>query len=71
MPKFYNSTGKQTENLETRRMTISSLQSVGCRKGIPEAARFIASCVQEASASGQVAAWIAQYGVEGKLTPAT
>ena len=47
------------------------MQSVGCRKGIPEAARFIASCVQEASASGQVAAWIVQYGVEGKLTPAT
>jgi len=43
-------------------------QCVGCRRGLPEAARFIEETVSEAKSSGMVDTWIRDFGVEGKLS---
>ena len=43
-------------------------QSVGCRKRLPEAARFIEEAVMEARTSGMVDTWIREFGVQGKLS---
>jgi len=43
-------------------------QSVGCKKGAPEAAHFIEECVQEVVNDGTVDGWIEKFGVVGKLS---
>ena len=42
-------------------------QSIGCRRGRPAAAAWLAGFVRHAIASGLVAALIAEHGVEGRL----
>ena len=43
-------------------------QSVGSKKGQPEAAEFLDHIVSEAIQQGLVDQWIKSFGVEGKLT---
>ena len=45
-------------------------QSVGCRRDIPEAAKFLHDFVEDAKASGLISSLIEKYGVQGKLATA-
>jgi len=45
-------------------------QSVGCKRGLLEAAEFLHQFVEESKASGLICSLIEKYGVEGKLSTA-
>jgi len=45
-------------------------QSVGCKRGLPEAAVFIHQFVEDAKQSGLITSLIEKYGVQGKLAAA-
>ena len=63
---------EETSRLEGSRILAGSFtvigQSVGSKKGQPEAAEFIDKIVSEAIEEGLVDHWIKSFGVEGKLT---
>ena len=63
---------EDTERLEGSRILPGSFtvigQSVGCKRGQPEAAEFLDQIVSEAIQQGLVKHWITSFGVEGKLT---
>ena len=63
---------EDTERLEGSRILPGSFtvigQSVGCKRGQPEAAEFLDQIVSEAIEKGLVNHWIKSFGVEGKLT---
>ena len=63
---------EDTKRLEGSRILPGSFtvigQSVGSKKGQPEAAEFIDQIVTEAIEQGLVDHWIKSFGVEGKLT---
>ena len=46
-------------------------QSIGCKPGLEHAATYLKHFVDQAKASGQVAALIDHYGVTGKLSVAS
>lgn len=45
-------------------------QSVGCKRGLPEAAEFLHQFVEDSKKSGLIASLIEKYGVDGNLAPA-
>merc|ERR1711936_18030 len=45
-------------------------QSIGCKRGLPEAAAFLHQFVEEAKKTGLVSKLIEKYGVQGKLSTA-